>query len=123
MHVPDSLSQLVCDRDTILNADGSDFTQVHPKLVSNLRFSSNQNLPDRNFTVEILNDDVAEPVEYLEVRLACDGNENCYFPRSSYTITIVDDQGMPFKFILYEMELIYTCSYNMGRFLWGSIFE
>ena len=41
--------------------------------------------------MDILDDDVPEPVEYLEVVLTCDGNENCYIPQSVYRITIIDD--------------------------------
>ena len=45
------------------------------------------------FVVTILDDDVPEPVEFVEVQVVCAADENCYSPRSFYTITIVDDQG------------------------------
>ncbi len=41
----------------------------------------------------IIDDDIPEPVEVLEIVVECEDNGNCYLPRRSYTITIIDDQG------------------------------
>ena len=88
-------------------AAGYDYTanDPAPEANSNLRWRSNRADPNNEFTVVILDDNVAEPVEYLEVVLTCDGNENCYIPRSVYRITIIDDQGS----IIYisVMKLVY----------------
>ena len=44
--------------------------------------------------VTILDDETPEPVEVIQVQLRCENEENCYSPRSFYTITIIDnDQG------------------------------
>ena len=43
--------------------------------------------------VTIIDDNIPEPVEVIEVQVRCEAEENCYSPRSFYTITIVDDQG------------------------------
>ena len=76
-----------------IHADGSDYTAVDLGANSNLRWRANRPDPNRAFMVEILDDDVPEPVEYLEVVLTCDGSENCYIPRSVYRITIIDEEG------------------------------
>lgn len=59
---------------------------------SNLRWRANRVEPNDNMTITIINDTVPEAVEMLEVVVECDSNENCYLPRESYTITIVDDE-------------------------------
>ena len=78
-----------------IHAAGSDYTANDPApgANSNLRWRANRPDPNREFTVVILDDNVPEPVEYLEVVLTCDGNENCYIPQSVYRITIIDTQG------------------------------
>lgn len=78
-----------------LCAAGSDYIAVNPApgVISNLRFRANRLTPNVPFDVQIINDDVPEPIEYLEVVITCDGNENCYIPQSVHTITIIDDQG------------------------------
>ena len=76
-----------------IHADGSDYNAINPGANSNLRWQTVRADPNREFMVEILDDDVPETVEYLEVVLTCDGFENCYIPRSVYRITIIDDQG------------------------------
>ena len=78
-----------------IHAAGSDYTanDPAPEANSNLRWKTRNAVPNREFTVDIHADDVPEPVEYLEVVLNCDGNENCYIPRSVYRITIIDNQG------------------------------
>ena len=60
---------------------------------SNLRFGRSRNLPNRAFEVTILDDNIPESVEVINVQVRCEAEENCYSPRSFYTITIVDDQG------------------------------
>ena len=90
-----------------IHAAGSDYTANDPVpgANSNLRWRANRPDPNREFTVDILDDNTPEPVEYLEVVLTCDGNENCYIPQSVYRITIIDDQGS----IIYisVMKLVY----------------
>ena len=61
---------------------------------SNLRFRRDRNTPNSPFMMTILDDDVPEPVEVIQVQVMCEDEENCYCPRSFYTITIIDnDQG------------------------------
>ena len=76
---------------------GSDYTAagVNPDSGgnSNLRYRRDRTTPLNPFTVDILDDDVPEPVEVVQVQLRCEDGENCYSPRSVYTMTIVDDQG------------------------------
>ncbi len=60
---------------------------------SNLRWRRAAIFPNNRFIVSILVDSIPEPVEVVEVVVACDGNENCYLPRTRYTITIIDDEG------------------------------
>ncbi len=48
---------------------------------------------NRRFMVTILDDDIPEPVEVVEVVVQCIPLENCYLPRTVYTVTIIDDQG------------------------------
>ena len=76
-----------------IHAADSDYTAVDPGANSNLRWRANRPDPNIEFMVVILDDNVPEPVEYLEVVLTCDGNENCYIPQSVYRITIIDEQG------------------------------
>ena len=65
------------------------FAGVRPgEGVSNLRFKKNSDTPNNPFTVTIINNSESEPVETVEVRVVCE--ENCYLPRTIYTITIVD---------------------------------
>ena len=75
---------------------GSDynFAGTRPgEFSSNLRFYRIRNTPSILFMVPILDDDIPEPVEVIHVQVVCENNENCYSPRSFYTITIIDDQG------------------------------
>ena len=60
---------------------------------SNLRFSISNILPRNPFTVAIRNNPEPEPVETVEVQVECEDRENCYLPRKTYFITIVDPQG------------------------------
>ena len=59
----------------------------------NLRWRAEETFPNRAYEVSILDDDIPEPVEVVEVMVQCVRVENCYLPRSVYTITIIDDQG------------------------------
>ena len=76
---------------------GSDYTAVgvNPDSGgnSNLRYRRDRDTPNIPFTVDILGDNVPEPVEVVQVQLRCEDGENCYSPRSFYTITIIDDEG------------------------------
>ena len=78
-----------------MHTAGSDYmaNNIAPGADSNLRWKTRRAVPNIEFTIKILDDNEPEPVEYLEVVLTCDGNENCYIPRSVYRITIVDDEG------------------------------
>ena len=58
---------------------------------SNLRWSGNNTSPDEEFLVNIIVDDIPEPVEVIEVVLVCE--MNCYLTQEIYTITIIDDLG------------------------------
>ena len=59
---------------------------------SNLRWSrGNTPLPINNsFSVTIIHNPEPEPIEIVEVQVECEERENCFLPRSVYTITIVD---------------------------------
>ncbi len=63
---------------------------------SNLRYRTNRPTPNQPFVVQILDDDILEPVEVIDVILECEAVENCYAPQRMYTITIVDDQDGTF---------------------------
>ena len=89
-----------------LNA-GEDYisTGLRPRIGnSNLRWAAGNTFPNRRFIVPIIDDDIPEPIEKLEVLIECDGNHNCFIPQRSYTITIVDDQGMQL-----------SCFFSIGR--------
>ena len=58
---------------------------------SNLRWSGNNTSPDEEFSVNIIVDDIPEPVEVFEVVLECE--MNCFLPQEVYTITIIDNLG------------------------------
>ncbi|XP_064397880.1 uncharacterized protein LOC135344578 [Halichondria panicea] len=60
---------------------------------SNMRWRRRNSAPVNRFIVPIIDDDIPEPIEKLEIFVECDASENCYLPRQSYTITIIDDQG------------------------------
>ena len=60
---------------------------------SNLEWRPGNSAPNVRFIVPIIDDDIPEPVEVLEIVVECEDNENCYLPRRTYTITIIDDQG------------------------------
>ena len=60
---------------------------------SNLRFARIRNTPNLPFMVTIQDDTTPEPVEVIEVQVRCEAEENCYSPRSFYTIAVVDDEG------------------------------
>ncbi len=60
---------------------------------SNMRWRRRNSAPVNRFIVPIIDDDIPEPNEKLEIFVECDASENCYLPRQSYTITIIDDQG------------------------------
>lgn len=62
-------------------------------MESNVRWGAGNTLPIRCFVVPIVDDDVPEGTEMLEVWVECDYNQNCYLPRTKYTITILDDDG------------------------------
>ncbi len=64
-----------------------------PDQFGNLRWRAGNTFPNRPFMVRIVNDDIPEPVEVMEVIVQCIATENCYLPRSVYTITIIDDEG------------------------------
>ncbi len=87
---------------------GSDYepperrTNEGPDQFGNLRWRAateeqklqgTERFPNRRFMVTILDDDIPEPVEVVEVVVQCVLLENCYLPRTVYTITIIDDQG------------------------------
>lgn len=75
---------------------GSDYTTTGLRPGdgnSNLRWRRDAKFPNNQFTVSIKVDNIPEPVEVVEVIVACDGNENCYLPRTRYSITIIDDEG------------------------------
>ncbi len=61
---------------------------------SNLEWRIGNSAPNVQFIVPIIDDDIPEPVEVLEIVVECEDYGNCYLPRRSYTITIIDDQGM-----------------------------
>ncbi len=58
-----------------------------------LEWRPGNSVPNVRFIVPIIDDDIPEPVEVLEIVVECEDNGNCYLPRRSYTITIIDDQG------------------------------
>ena len=79
---------------------GSDYNDPPPQnnggldQNGNLRWGRGAILfPDVPYVVTILGDDIPEPVEVVEVIVQCVAMENCYLPRTRYTITIIDDQG------------------------------
>ena len=79
---------------------GSDYTAPPPQRNGGLDQNGNlrwgrdgATLPNVAYEVTILNDDIPEPVEVVEVMVQCVATENCYLPRTRYTITIIDDQG------------------------------
>ncbi|XP_064385961.1 uncharacterized protein LOC135334617 isoform X2 [Halichondria panicea] len=58
-----------------------------------LEWRPGNSVPNVRFIVPIIDDDIPEPVEVLEIVVECEDNGNCYLPRRSYTITIIDDQA------------------------------
>ncbi len=68
-------------------------TNDGPNQFGNLRWRAENTSPNRPYIVTILDDDIAEPVEVVQVMVQCIREENCYLPRSVYTITIIDDEG------------------------------
>ncbi len=58
-----------------------------------MRWRRRNSAPNNRFIVPIIDDEIPEPIEKLEIFVECDASENCYLPRQSYTITIIDDQG------------------------------
>ncbi len=60
---------------------------------SNLRWRSARTIPNNRFIVPIIDDDVPEDTEVFEVWVECEERENCYLPRTKYTVTILDDDG------------------------------
>ncbi|XP_064385904.1 uncharacterized protein LOC135334578 isoform X3 [Halichondria panicea] len=79
---------------------------------SNLEWRIGNSAPNVQFIVPIIDDDIPEPVEVLEIVVECEDYGNCYLPRRSYTITIIDDQAVCFDLPQIEME-IGTLEYNM----------
>ncbi len=61
---------------------------------NNLEWRPGNSVPFNRFLVPIIDDDIPEPVEVLEIVVKCEDKGNCYLPRQTYTITIIDDQGM-----------------------------
>ncbi len=80
---------------------GSDYADPPPQNNGGLddqgnlrwRIINSPTLPNVPYVVTILDDDIPEPVEVVEVIVQCVARENCYLPRTRYTITIIDDQG------------------------------
>ena len=68
------------------------FAGVRPGVdrESNLRFKKSNDTPNNPFTVTIMNNPELEPVKTVEVHVECE--ENCYLPRTVYTITIIDSE-------------------------------
>ncbi|XP_064386944.1 uncharacterized protein LOC135335380 isoform X3 [Halichondria panicea] len=79
---------------------------------NNLEWRIGNSAPNVLFIVPIIDDDIPEPVEVLEIVVECEDNGNCYLPRRSYTITIIDDQAICFDLPQIEMENG-TLEYNM----------
>ena len=54
-------------------------------------WNKNSSLPIEKFVVNIVSDEIPEPVEVFNVVLECE--INCFLPQEVYSVTIVDDLG------------------------------
>ncbi|XP_064387511.1 uncharacterized protein LOC135335851 isoform X2 [Halichondria panicea] len=92
-------SRAFADTQDLSAIEGSDYNDPPPQnnggptQNGNLRWRAGDTLLHVPYVVTILDDDTPEPVEVVEVIVQCVAGENCYLPRTRYTITIIDDQG------------------------------